>query len=102
MAQNNFQDLFDEEEEREINEAYGSKLTNVRGQVWQSLGFFRFVGDIVDAYIPKNALVEIYPNTRCFAHLDDYFLGYRPNKHIKSTKSQPQQKKNFFFLFMMF
>ena len=53
MAQNNFQDLFDEEEEKEINEAYGSKLTNVRGQVWQSLGFFRFVGDIVDAYIPK-------------------------------------------------
>lgn len=53
MAQNNFQDLFDEDEEREINEAYGSKLTNVRGQVWQSLGFFRFVGDIVDAYIPK-------------------------------------------------
>ncbi|MCH2084517.1 MAG: hypothetical protein MK226_19140 [Saprospiraceae bacterium] len=53
MAKNNFQNLFDEEEERELNKMYSNNLTNVKGQVWQSLGFFRFVGDIVDAYIPK-------------------------------------------------
>ena len=47
---NNFQELF-EEEERSAQEA--NALRGIRSNVWQTLGVFKFVGQIVEVYLPK-------------------------------------------------
>ncbi len=59
MPQNNFQELF-EEEDQETREKFGANLSNVQGQIWQSLSLFRFIGDIVDVYVPRLIETVIY------------------------------------------
>lgn len=57
MPENSFKKLL-EEESREVNEKHKLQINQVQGGIWQSLGFFRLVGDIVDVYIPR--LLEVF------------------------------------------
>ena len=47
---NNFQELFEEEER---NAQDSNKLRGIQSDVWQTLGVFKFVGQIVEVYVPK-------------------------------------------------
>ena len=47
---NNFQELF-EEEERDVQDS--NALRGIQSNVWQTLGVFKFVGQIVEVYLPK-------------------------------------------------
>lgn len=49
---NNFQDLYERENNFENNKQ------KIKGDIWKTLGVFKFVGQIVDAYVPK--LVDLF------------------------------------------
>jgi len=50
---NNFDNLFEEEE----NSFDPQKKREVKAGIWQALGTYRFVGQIVDVYLP--AMVDV-------------------------------------------
>ncbi|HMQ49926.1 MAG TPA: hypothetical protein PKA00_18940 [Saprospiraceae bacterium] len=53
---NNFKKLQEEEEERLLR-SQKPKIQKVQNGIWQSLGVFKFVGQLIEVYLP--AMVEV-------------------------------------------
>ena len=60
MATNNFERLFEEENERFEENQRNLNSLNIENNIWQSMGLIRLIGQVMSLFLPRVDLITPY------------------------------------------